>query len=286
MPARPAPSHLDVQGVRVPTLVYGTAWKEDRTEALVRQALAAGFRGIDTANQRKHYHEAGVGAALKTAFAEGEVRREDLFLQTKFTFLRGQDHRLPYDPKAPVAEQVAQSFASSLEHLGVERLDSYVLHGPSRAAGLAKEDWDAWGAMEALHRSGKARLLGVSNVAFAQLEELCLGPSVRPAVVQNRTLVYPQADAETRAFCRGHGIAYQGFSLLTAAPALLAHPVVRAAAARTGRTPAEVVLRSWLERGVVVLTGTTSPEHMAQDLSVYGLQLSDEETDALARLIP
>ena len=278
-------AHLDVRGVRMPALVYGTAWKEDRTEALVRQALAAGFRGIDTANQRKHYHEAGVGAALKAAFAEGALRRGDLFLQTKFTFLRGQDHRLPYDPGAPVAEQVAQSCASSLDHLGVDHVDSYVLHGPSTARGLAKDDWDAWGAMEALHRAGKARLLGVSNVDAAQLRELHAGASVKPAVVQNRTLVHPDADARTRAFCREHGIAYQGFSLLTAAPALLAHPMVREEAARTGATPAQVVLRFWLDQGVVVLTGTTSPEHMAQDAALHGLQLSGEASAGLARLL-
>lgn len=277
--------HVEVQGVRVPTLVYGTAWKEDRTEALVRQALAAGFRGIDTANQRKHYHEAGVGAALRGAFSDGAVRREDLFLQTKFTYARGQDHRLPYDPRAPVAEQVAQSFASSLGHLGVDRLDSYVLHGPSQATGLGRDDWEAWGAMEALQRAGKTRLIGVSNTTAAQLAELHQSASVKPSVVQHRTLVYPRADAASRAFCREHGIAYQGFSLLTAAPALLAHPATRAAAARTGRTPAEVVLRFWLEQGMVVLTGTTSPEHMAQDLAAYGFQLSDEEADALSRAL-
>lgn len=280
-----APQHVTAQGLPIPTLVYGTAWKEERTEGLVRQALAAGFRGIDTANQRKHYHEAGVGAALKAALAEGALRRDDLFLQTKFTYVRGQDHRLPYDPQAPVAEQVAQSFASSLEHLGVDRLDSYVLHGPSRAVGLGRDDWDAWGAMESLQKAGRTRLLGVSNVSLAQLEELCLGASVRPGVVQNRTLLHPRADAATRAFCREHGIAYQGFSLLTAAPALLAHPVVRGAAARTGRTPAEVLLRFWLEQGVVVLTGTTSPQHMAQDLSVYGFELTSEEHATLARML-
>src|SRR5688572_30784065 len=102
-----------VQGVSVPRFFYGTAWKEERTEALARLALSQGFRAMDTANQRKHYVEAGVGAAV-----EGSgVPRSDVFLQTKFTFARGQDHRIPYDPKAPFADQVRDSFASSLEHL-------------------------------------------------------------------------------------------------------------------------------------------------------------------------
>ena len=91
-----------VRSIPVPALMYGTAWKEERTESLVRQALAAGFTAIDTANQRKHYHEAGVGAAL----AASGMARGDLFLQTKFTYVRGQDHRLPYDPKADIGTQV------------------------------------------------------------------------------------------------------------------------------------------------------------------------------------
>ena len=115
----------------IPTFLYGTAWKEDETERLVGLALDAGFRGIDTANQRKHYFEAGVGNAVARAIAAGAVRRDDLFLQTKFTYVESQDRRLPYDPKADPGEQVRQSFASSLEHLQVERIDSYVLHGPS-----------------------------------------------------------------------------------------------------------------------------------------------------------
>lgn len=149
---------LSIGGVTVPRLLYGTAWKEDQTERLTLLALEHGFRGIDTANQRKHYHEAGVGAAVRTAIGRGLVARADLFLQTKFTSRGGQDGRLPYDPSAPVATQVEQSFASSLSHLGTDVIDSYVLHGPTRRDGLAAADWEAWRAMEAVHASGRARL--------------------------------------------------------------------------------------------------------------------------------
>jgi diketogulonate reductase-like aldo/keto reductase len=117
---------VEVQGVRVPRFIYGTAWKEHRTEGLTRLALEVGFRGIDTANQRQHYFEAGVG----TAIAAAGIARDELFLQTKFTDVGGQGHRLPYDPDAPLGRQVEQSFASSLKHLGVDHVDSYVLHGP------------------------------------------------------------------------------------------------------------------------------------------------------------
>src|SRR5438874_9695478 len=107
---------MAIDGVRVPAFLYGTAWKEDQTRPLTELAIKQGFRGIDTANQRRHYHEAAVGQAVAAAIAGGLVTRDELFLQTKFTFRNGQDHRLPYDPQAPIATQVEQSFASSLEH--------------------------------------------------------------------------------------------------------------------------------------------------------------------------
>src|SRR6266851_2314883 len=105
---------LSIEGVQVPRFLYGTAWKEDETQRLTELALRQGFRGIDTANQRRHYHEAAVGRAVAASIASGLVARDELFLQTKFTFRRVQDHRLPYDPQAPISVQVAQSFASSL----------------------------------------------------------------------------------------------------------------------------------------------------------------------------
>jgi diketogulonate reductase-like aldo/keto reductase len=126
--------------VAVPAFLYGTAWKEDRTQGLTELALRAGFRGIDTANQRRHYFEAAVGQALAAAARAGVVTRDDVFLQTKFTSRDGQDHRLPYDPSADLSTQVAQSMASSLEHLGTDHVDSYVLHGPMSRRGWTTED--------------------------------------------------------------------------------------------------------------------------------------------------
>lgn len=280
---RPGPEgrHLEVQGVRVPLLIYGTAWKEDATAPLTRQALNAGFRGIDTANQRRHYFEAGVGEAVRLAIAQGALKPDELFLQTKFTFAEGQDHRLPYDPREPTALQVKHSFQSSLEHLGVDHLDGYLLHGPSLREGLAERDWQAWGAMEGLQQSGKARLIGVSNVSFRQLEDLYKGARVKPALVQNRCFTRPHADREVRSFCRERGILYEGFSLLTGRFGLLEHPALRSAAARTGRTPAQVVFRFCLEQGMAVLTGTTSAEHMRQDLDIFGVALEEAETRAI-----
>ena len=276
---------VDVEGVRIPPLVYGTAWKEERTAPLVAQALRAGFRGIDTANQRKHYHEAGVGQALREAFASGLVRREELFLQTKFTYRRGQDHRLPYDPEAPLAEQVAQSCESSLAHLGVDALDAYLLHGPSAFPHLGEDDLVTWRAMEELHALGKVRLLGVSNVTAQQLATLHAAARVKPRIVQNRTFTRPHADAAVRAFCAEHGVVYEGFSLLTAIPHVLAHPTVVELAMRHGRTPAEAIFAYCLARGMVVLTGTTSEAHMRQDLAAPDLRLDAGELALLDALV-
>ena len=124
-------STLSIHGNTVARFLYGTAWKEDETQRLTELAIRNGFRGIDTANQRRHYHEAAVGAGIGAVIASGLVTRDELFLQTKYTFQRGQDHRLPYDPNAPIATQVEQSFTSSLEHLDTDWIDSYLLHGPT-----------------------------------------------------------------------------------------------------------------------------------------------------------
>jgi len=279
-----APRWVEVQGVRVPTFVYGTAWKEDATAPLARAALDAGFRGIDTANQRRHYFEAGVGEALAGAFAAG-IARADVFLQTKFTYAGGQDHRLPYDPKAPLARQVEQSFVSSLEHLGVDWLDSYVLHGPSLRQGLSADDGEAWNAMERLHGAKKTRLLGVSNVTLRQLEELWAQATVKPAVVQNRCFATMGWDRDVRAFCRERGMLYQGFSLLTANPDVFRFRLVHELARRRGTTRAQLVFGFALQVGMVALTGTTSAEHMAEDLRAYDVALAPEEVRAIEEIL-
>jgi diketogulonate reductase-like aldo/keto reductase len=273
---------LTVRGVPVPAFFYGTAWKEEATEELVSAALTAGFRGIDTANQRRHYFEKGVGAALTRKLREGGISRADLFIQSKFTFLDGQDHRLPYERDAAVGEQVAQSARSSLEHLGVEALDSLVLHGPSQRAGLGAADREAWAAMEALADAGVARLLGASNVTAEQVADLVALARIPPAFVQNRCYAQLGWDRDVRAVCDRHGIVYQGFSLLTANEHVLAHPGVRAIAARHGKTPAQVVFRFAHQSGMIPLTGTTDPAHMREDLAIWDFELAEPELELVA----
>jgi diketogulonate reductase-like aldo/keto reductase len=270
--------------IRVPQFLYGTAWKEAETERLTLLAIRQGFRGIDTANQRRHYYEAAVGEAINVAISEGLVTRADLFLQTKFTFRGGQDRRLPYDPAAPIHKQVEQSFASSLEHLGTDVIDSYVLHGPNQSVGLSAVDWEAWRAMEAIHASGRARLLGVSNVNLDQLKQLCDGARVRPKFVQNRCYAVRGWDWEVRQYCTANGIIYQGFSLLTANRAVLAHANMRRIASRHGRTVSQIVFRFALDVGMLPLIGTTSEVHMREDLDVPSFKLADDEVELIERI--
>lgn len=265
-------NHIHVQNVTVPSFMYGTAWKEDRTEELTRLALSAGFRAIDTANQRKHYYEAGVGAALR---ASG-VPRDELFIQTKFTFAPGQDHRLPYDPNTDFADQVRQSFENSLEHLGVSQVDSYVLHEPWADYNWGPEDREVWSAMEKLHHEGRTRLLGVSNVSLDQLHALCSTEEVKPAFVQNRCFAKTGWDKEVREFCRKNGIVYQGFSLLTANRAKLASEQMRAIADELKATVAQVTFKFAMCVGMLPLTGTSNPTHMAEDLACESIELSPE----------
>lgn len=275
---------MSVDGQGVPLFLYGTAWKEDESERLTRLAIETGFRGIDTANQRRHYYEAGVGAAISGAINDRLVTRGDLFLQTKFTYLRGQDHRLPYDPKADPPAQVQQSFASSLEHLGVNTIDSYVLHGPSRNHGLDGVDREVWRAMEELHGGGKTRFLGISNVAIDQIEELLALARVKPAFVQNRCFARSGWDHEIRMLCRQQSILYQGFSLLTANVVELRHPRFRDLVTRVGRTPAQVVFRFAQQVGMLPLTGTTSAEHMREDLAIDDFSLSDDDLQTIEKI--
>jgi diketogulonate reductase-like aldo/keto reductase len=276
---------ISIDGLEVPRFLYGTAWKEEATEPLTRLALESGFRGIDTANQRRHYDEAAVGRAVSGAITSGLVTREELFLQTKFTFRGGQDHRLPYDPAAPISVQVEQSLASSLAHFGVETIDSFVLHGPSVRTGLGEDDWEAWRAMEKMHDSGQARLLGVSNVGLGQLQLLWREVRVRPRFVQNRCYSSLGWDRAIRAFCSAHDIVYQGFSLLTANREVLTHPEIAQMAARHGCGASQIVFRFALEVGMIPLTGTSDSQHMREDLDVFRFNLESAEVQRIENLL-
>jgi diketogulonate reductase-like aldo/keto reductase len=266
--------------VRVPSFMYGTAWKKEATAQLVQLAVAEGFTAIDTANQLIHYQEALVGEAL-LALAEQGVMRDRLFLQTKFTPTNGQDHRTPYDASANLTTQVMQSFDSSLAHLHTDHLDSYVLHGPYQRQGLGASDWEVWAAIEGLYRSGKTKMIGISNVTADQLTQLCTQAKVKPMVVQNRCYATLGWDKEVREICQAHGIIYQGFSLLTANQGIFAEPAIRAIAQRLRTGLAQVVFRFAMQIGMLPLTGTTNPQHMKDDLQAEQLTLTAEDMQVI-----
>jgi diketogulonate reductase-like aldo/keto reductase len=269
---------ISTADVRSPRILYGTAWKKDETESLVRTAILQGFRGIDTACQPKHYHEAGVGAALR-----GTLARTDLYLQTKFTPLSGQDPaRIPYDPKAPLVEQVRQSLAVSLRNLGTDYLDCLVLHSPLPSTSQTLE---VWRTMESMVESREVRQLGISNCyRLEQLEALFDSARYKPAVVQNRFYADTGYDREIRAFCRQHGIIYQCFWTLTANPQALAHRTVRELATKHRRTPAQILFRYLTQNDIVPLTGTRSEIHMREDMAIFDFELTQLERKAMDAL--
>jgi diketogulonate reductase-like aldo/keto reductase len=280
---RPVPSTVSAYGVRMPCILYGTAWKKERTAALVETAVRLGFRGIDTACQPKHYHEPGVGAGVAACLRDG-VRREELYLQTKFTPADGQDPvSIPYDPETSLAEQVRQSCAVSLRNLRTHYIDCLLLHSPLQPMARLME---VWRAMEALIAAGTIRQLGISNCyRMDVLQALCRTAEVRPAVVQNRLYARTGYDREIREYCLSNRMFYQSFWTLTANAHVLGHRVVRYIASAYEVSPAQVFFRALSHIGVIPLTGTTSAEHMRQDLAIFDFDLKSDEYDAVTALL-
>ncbi|KAI1329328.1 putative aldo-keto reductase [Xylariaceae sp. FL0255] len=257
-----------------PRLLYGTAWKKDATTSLVFKAIKAGFRGVDTAAQPRHYNEALVAAGIQQAISEGIVKREDLFIQTKFTPVGGQDiNNLPYDPKAPLDEQVHASVSSSLKNFALGSpddayIDSLVLHSaPSEHfSDLVK----VWNTLET-YVPHKIKQLGISNTSLDVVRLLCTKPAItiRPSYVQNRFWHRTVYEGPLRAYCRKEGITFQCFWTLTGNPQLLtwAPVTILANAAAVSTEVALYALVLGLE-GTSILDGTTNESHMAQDLKV------------------
>ncbi|CAK7275065.1 hypothetical protein SEPCBS119000_006491 [Sporothrix epigloea] len=307
-------SHIATRGGRtsLPRLIYGTAWKRERTADLVFQALQAGFRAIDTAAQPRHYREDLVAEGVRRALDHGIVAsRSDLYIQTKFTPPGGQDlkgpNAPPYDPAAPVADQVRASVESSLCNFtfsttrGKEAvqppsyIDCLVLHSP-----LAHRDDTVavWKALQA-YVPDRIRTLGISNVDLDQLRELLsvadevaaatgvAADLLHPVVVQNRFHsrgnVPDPHNIALRRFCAlpSQCIVYQSFWTLTANPGLVNgrySSAVRTVVDALQVSP-EAAFYGLVALGlgpgekddsscpIVILDGTTSAEHMTADLA-------------------
>uniref|UniRef100_A0A061R8E8 Aldo keto reductase n=1 Tax=Tetraselmis sp. GSL018 TaxID=582737 RepID=A0A061R8E8_9CHLO len=272
-------------------LLYGTAWKKERTTDLVVQAVVSGFRGIDTACQPKHYREDLVGAALRKLREQYSIDRKDLWLQTKFTPLAGQDkNNVPYDPNATLAEQAAQSLQKSLANLGTDRIDSLLLHSPLPTGDQTME---VWRVFEDAVDSGTVGQLGISNLYDPRLFHwLHANSRHKPRVLQNRFYRDSGYDKELRMLCLERGVTYQTFWTLTANPHILESRAVADAIGRlkaatsTEVTPAQVLFKFLIQSGHQPVTGTTSQLHMDQDLAAAELpDLTAEEMGAITALL-
>lgn len=202
-------------GIQMPRLIYGTAWKKEATTALVIKAILNGFRGIDTACQPKHYSEDLVGQALVELQNKHNIPRQDLFIQTKFTSINGQDQSkpLPYDPRAPLPVQVQQSFATSLKNLHTDYIDSLVLHSPMQSHDLTMQ---VYREFEKFVDEGRVKQIGISNLYNLNgLKQLYNDARHKPSVIQNRFHAETNFDSDIREFCREKNIFYQSFWTLT-----------------------------------------------------------------------
>ncbi|KIM10386.1 MAG: aldo/keto reductase [Sulfuricurvum sp. PC08-66] len=264
----------------VPPMIYGTAWKKERTATLVKEAIFAGYRGIDTACQPKHYDEAGVGEGI----AACGIARETLYLQTKFTPLSGQDpHAIPYDPHAPLALQVAQSLEVSLRNLRTIYIDAWILHSP---LSTFADTLTVWNAMQKGVEERKVMSLGISNCYdLGILRRLYDAATVKPTILQNRFYADTHYDREIRAWCNEHGIIYESFWSLTANPFLVASDTVRSIAIVHVTTPVLVWYAFLRALKIVPLNGTTSREHMLEDLDFVAIQLDEAEMAKLTMLL-
>jgi len=180
---------------------------------------------------------------------------------------------------------VAQSLASSLDHLSTDHVDSFVLHGPSSADDWTEDDAEVWEAMRRERDAGHARLLGVSNVSLRHLEQMEASHAEMPSFLQNRCFACLGWDREVRLFCKERKIVYQGFSLLTANPEVLEHRPLIAMAERLNATPAQVVFRFAHGIGILPLTGTSDEAHMKQDLASADINLPADVVLAMESLM-
>lgn len=267
----------------MPAIIYGTAWKKAHTADLVEKALQAGFRGIDTAGQPKHYDEALVGEGIQRGIQNG-IAREALYLQTKFTPLSSQDPaNVPYTKTAPVEVQVAESFANSLQNLQTHYVDCLILHSPLASHAQTMQ---AWHAMEAVHAKGEARQLGISNCYDLDvLKALYAAARVKPVIVQNRFYKDTGYEVPLRKWCSENGVIFQSFWSLTANPDILSSGTIARLAGHYHKTPAQIFFRYLTQSGIVPLTGTGNEQHMREDLAIFEFTLLAEELHEVSALL-
>ena len=249
-------------GVEIPQLGFGVFQvpPEDAQEA-VEGALDAGYRHIDTA--AAYRNEAGVGAAIAAA----GLARDEVFVTSKLW-----NSEQGYDSTLAACEQ-------SLERLGMDHVDLYLIHWP-----MPSEDryLDTWRAFERIHEEGRSRSVGVSNFRVEDLERLESEAGKLPTV--NQIELHPSLQqAELRAWHADHGIATEAWSPL-AQGALLDEDTIETIAAHHEKTPAQTILRWHLQLGNVVIPKSVTPERIRENIDIFDFELSEDDMAAIARL--
>ncbi|SDS78277.1 Aldo/keto reductase [Friedmanniella luteola] len=250
-------------GRTIPQLGFGVFQiPQDETETAVTTALEAGYRLIDTA--QGYQNEEGVGAAL----AASDVAREDVFITTKLT-----NSEQGYDA-------TLKAFDASMEKLRLDVLDLFLIHWPLPMFDLYT---DTWKAFVRLQEEGRITSIGVSNFEVEHFEKLAAETGVVPAV--NQIELHPQfPQHELRAYHAEHGILTESWGPIGQGKGLLENPHIQAVATKTGKTPAQVVLRWHLQLGLVVIPKSVTPSRIVENIEVFDFTLDDEDLAAIAQV--
>jgi diketogulonate reductase-like aldo/keto reductase len=251
-------------GVHMPQLGLGVwqAQEGDEVETAVSAALNAGYRLIDTAAM--YGNEAGVGKALK---ASG-IPRSELFVTTK---LWNDSHGF-----GPALD----AFDKSLEHLGLDYIDLYLIHWPLPRVGLYVETWKA---LEQLYEKKRVRAIGVSNFKPEHLEELLKKTTVIPAVDQIE--LHPKLQQrETRDFCEQHAIRIESYSPLMRGGEILQDLTILSISEKYHKTSAQVILRWHIQHGLIVIPKSVTPERIKENANIFDFKLNDEDMSAIDML--
>ncbi len=247
-------------GRSIPQLGFGVFQiPQDETEVAVTAALQAGYRLIDTA--QGYQNEEGVGAAL----AASDVAREDVFVTTKLT-----NSEQGYDA-------TLRAFDASMDKLGIDVLDLFLIHWPLPMFDLYLDTWKAFLQLQA---DGRIRSVGVSNFEVEHFERLAAETGVVPAV--NQIELHPQfPQAELRAYHAEHGILTESWGPIGQGKGLLENARVRQIAQETGKTAAQVVLRWHLQLGLVVIPKSVTPSRITENIDLFDFTLSEAQMAAL-----
>ncbi len=251
-------------GKAIPQLGFGV-WQVADAEApaVIGEAVAAGYRAIDTA--AIYENEAGVGTAIQAALKSGAVKRDDLFITTK---LWNNRH-----------STAVAAFGESLERLRIDQVDLYLIHWPVPKEGRFVE---AWKALIRLREQGRARSIGVSNFNADHLQRLIDETGVVPAV--NQIELHPRFQQKAlRDFHAKHGIATESWSPLGQGK-LLQDPAIAAIARKHGRTPAQIVIRWHLDQGLIAIPKSVTPARIRENIAVFDFRLDDADHAAIAKL--